>query len=687
MGLVPQAGHAAQALDPQAPQSACTLAPPASKYDESPTRCVSATVALDRVPAVGETATATVILRSEVDIPRAELAIRLPQGLRITSPGFSTPRTRGLDTVATSALSLGKSGRTVTFTVAADVTGPAQIQADLTDLAAPAEERSAHATEEITVGTTAASSKDAAVGTRSAGRYTNGSLVPQRKAAQTPRTAAAPDEICATGTLNYATYDGVWHPGRRFAVSAVGQATPDSTTTTLATGVTSAADGSYALCFKHSGPPLARLWVQFSTRTNWWEVTDMTGDNPYVVAVAPLTDVPAGTTQAFGTTTPDALHMRAFDAFDVINNIYAMRGSGTQCWTAAETTNCSKLKARWAPGNTNGGYYNTDPAIRAAFLTDAMPDARHPVVHEAGHNLQHLLYNWYWPAGDCPSPHSLHRATGAMCAWTEGFANAVAGYAMGDGRYYYNVTDWMDLMQTGFQDTTQAPARSNPDNGDAVEGRIAGAMIALWRDVDGGPQKTLVNMDNYASDTFDEWFNVDRAKSGLSVGRKARDVLYEHTIDYRDVKRRESVVNGGLEDQGAGWSWTGGVVGTFGYYPAHSGRYYAWMGGNGVPNEDTLSQTVAVPAKGTSLLGFYLRINSAEPTAAKPDSLALQVIDGNQSATVYTWYNTDKVPSYAHRVIDLSRFAGHTVTLRFVSDEDQGEQTDFLLDDISLKTS
>ncbi|WP_460651678.1 hypothetical protein [Kribbella endophytica] len=650
----------------------CTLSP---AVGESPAGCVTAKLTLDRVPAVGQSATATVVLASEVDLPRAELAVRLPQGLRVTSDGFSAPQARGLDTVVTKPLALGRSGSKVTFTVLAEVAGPAQLQADLTDLSAPAAERSAHATREITVGATSRAASARATDAR----RTDGSLVTQRPAAASP---AAAGQICATGKLTYATYDGTWHPGRRVAVNILGRRTAAAETTTLASGLTAATDGTYRLCFKHSGPALAMMWAQFSTRTSWWEVTEMTGATPYFVDVAPLTNVPAGTTQSFGTVSPSALQMPAYDAFDVINNVYAMRGSGNECWTREETGTCSRLKARWAPGNTDGGYYNTDPAIRAVFLTDAMPDARHPVVHEAGHNLQHLLYNWYWPPFDCPSPHSLHRVTGPMCAWTEGFANAVTGYAMGDGRYYYNVTDWMDLMQTGFQNTSQAPARTNPDNGQDVEARVAGAMIALWRGTDGGPRRTLDNMDRYVSDSFEEWFTVDRPKSNLAVGKKALDVLARHTIVYGGT--RQAVTNGGLEDQGNGWTWTGGVVGAFGYYPAHTGRYYAWMGGNGVPNEDTLSQTVKVPARG--LLRFHLRIATTEPTTAKPDTLALQVVAGGNTTPLYTWSNTDAVPGYAERVIDLSNFAGQSVTLRFVSTEDQGEQTDFLLDDLSLTT-
>ncbi|MHA7246987.1 hypothetical protein [Arthrobacter tecti] len=671
--------------------SGCTLAPPANELSEAPVSCIKADVVLDKVPTAGETTDVTVTIESEIAIEEAQLQIRLPQGLSIVSDGFSAPAERGLDTVATQNFALNEDGRTVTFTVKAEEAGAFQVQADVIDVKAPADERFAHSTEEITVGKTADTSKKGVSGTKSQGHNKEGDVVAKRNAVipQKDGTAkvdvkAAAGEVCATGNLTYHTFDGAWHPGKRFSVSLMAQKTADAPATTLATGLTGAEDGTYELCGAASGAPLAAMWVQFSTQNASWEIVDMTGENPYVVASTTLTNVPTGTTQAIGTTSPSALHMPAFDAYDVHNKIYDVRGSGTDCWTAEEDTNCSKIKARWAPGNTNGGYYSTDPQVRSVFLTDAMPDARHPVVHEAGHNFQHLIYNWYWPSGDCPSPHSLHRVTGPVCAWTEGFPNAIAGYVMGDERYYYNTDTWIDLTQPGFQDNTIEPARPNMDNGDSVEGRVAGAMIELWKELDGGPESTFRNMDQYVSDTFDEWFNVDRPKSGLDSGKKARDILYNHSIDYRDVKRKELVTNGSLEDQGAGWAIEGGVVGSWGSFPAFDGRSYAWMGGNGVPNVDSLSQTVTIPKRGTSLLHFMMRIQTTEPRTEKADKLELQVIAGGVTNTVYTWWNSDFASAYSDRVLDLSQFAGQEVELRLVSTEDDGQQTNFVLDSISL---
>ncbi|MGW7285791.1 hypothetical protein ACWGH4_09890 [Streptomyces sp. NPDC054847] len=645
---------------------------------------------LNRAPAVGQSAEVTVTLDSKVDIDRAQLSIRLPQGLRITSDGFSAPQKRGLDAVVTRELKLDESGDSVSFTVTADQAGPAQIEADVVDLANPIVQHTAHATEEITVGTTAGTSRKGLSGNGFEAQHSDGITVENQKTAgkkDAARQQATAGRICATGYLTYATYRGDWKPGRRFTVAVKGQRTQGGTTTQLASGLTDAVDGSYQLCFDHDGASLPKMWVEFSTTSPFWVVTDMKGTAPYHTWSQAVTDVPVGTTQSFGRLSPGAAHMPAFDAYDVHNEVYDVRGSGTGCWTMAESSNCSRLKARWAPGNENGGYY--DPQVRSVFLTDEMPDARHPVVHEAGHNFQHLLYNWTWGNGDCPSPHALHRATGPWCGWTEGFPNAIAGYVMGDGRYYYTPDTWMDLTQTGFQDTTLAPARTNPDNAATTEGRVAGAMIALWRELDGGPQATFRNMDQHYSDTFEEWFKLDRAQSNeLSVGEAARDILYRYTIDYRNVPRQENIVNGGLENQGTGWTWDNGVVGTYRWETPRTGSYYVWMGGNGSAGTDTLSQSgVTIPANGTTLLDFHLKVKSTEPEKSEDDTLKFQVIAGGQTTTLYTWLGSNKAPAYTKRVIDLSRFAGQTVTLRWVSTEDDGEQTDFLMDDFSVYTT
>lgn len=265
-------GAAGSALAPQS----CTIAPPVNELSETPVGCVTATVSLDRVPALGETATVTVDLDTEVAIDDAQLAIRLPEGLRIVSDGFSEPIERGLDTVATQNLTLDESGRTVTFQVVADVAGPAQIQADVIDTAEPTEERSAHASTELTVGATTAESVPGVAGTSSATHGKDGKADRKRTATEKPKVGevtAASDEICAVGDLDVSNWKGDWRAARRVAVSVVGQTTAEAAPETLATGLTDAEDGSYELCFTSPAPDLASLSVAFTTRNAWWRST------------------------------------------------------------------------------------------------------------------------------------------------------------------------------------------------------------------------------------------------------------------------------------------------------------------------------------------------------------------------------------------------------------------------------
>lgn len=696
VGLSTMPAQALATAAPAAPatEQICTLAPPSSTKSETPTSCVAAEIALDRIPGAGETATATVTIRSEVAIERATVTLRAPQGLGFASEGFAAGLARGLDVESTRTIAVPQGTTTLTVDVTAEEAGPAQLQVDVVDSDQPEVDRSAHASAELTVGDTTAASFDGVKGHTSEGHLKDGS-VPQdavagRVSARTSgkvRARAGASDVCAIGTLNYADYYGTWMPGRRVKVEVVGQSAVGGPVTSFATGLTSAT-GAYNFCFQPPTLNTATMWVKLSTSNDWWEVTGMTGTSPYVVETAQKLNVRKGGTPDFGVTTPDALHMRAFHAFDAINKIYDVRGSGTDCWSYQETANCSKLKARWAPGNTDGGYYQTAADVRAVFLTDEMPDAPTTVVHEAGHNLQHLLYEWNFTRSDCPSPHFLDKSSSQGCGWTEGFPNGLVAYLFEDGRYYYNVNAWMDLRQSGFSDPSLPSSRTNPDNGADCECRVAGALYGLWTKIDGGPQTTLANMDRYSSESFEEWFNVDRAKSGLDVSAKARNQVFKYTIDLRTKKRTENIANPGLEDQGAGWQWTGGVVGTYSYYPAHSGRFYAWMGGNGVESTDTLFQDVTIPATGTTLLDFYLRVNSAEPITIGADSFEVQVTDAaGETSVVYFRTNVDKTVVYSQRVVDLSDWAGQTVTLKFVTNEDAGEQSDFLVDDVSVYTT
>jgi hypothetical protein len=132
----------------------------------------------------------------------------------------------------------------------------------------------------------------------------------------------------------------------------------------------------------------------------------------------------------------------------------------------------------------------------------------------------------------------------------------------------------------------------------------------------------------------------------------------------------QPIGNPGFESDGAPWTATANVIGTWGEYPARTGSRNAWLNGGGRVQTDTLQQSVPVPAGCTSLR-FWLRITTAEYENVVYDRLNV-TIDGT---TVATYTNLDRNTGYAEKVIGIGQYAGQTVTLRFTGVEDQSLQT------------
>jgi hypothetical protein len=694
VALTPAITTAATAKIP----TTCTFTGSGDNHSEAAPSCVAAEITLDRLPAVGESATLRVRLRSQVRVQTARLSVRLPQSLRLDTAGtaLSAPRAVGLDQLAEETFALTPLGRTVKLRVVALAPGSAQIGVDVNDAATLAQDRSAHASTVFTVGDRPGRShaghdgNDAkAVTAPPARAKTTGHAKPVAQATpaptRAPALAAGPNQICVNGSFWYTDQFGTWFVGRNVPVYVLGKQTAASATQTFVTGLTSAANGTYSLCFTPPVNQLASLWVQFSTDATLWRVTGQDGSTPYTVTTASHSNVNVGTDQAYGSSSPSALHMRAWHAYDTLNLLWSWRSSSTACWTAWENANCSKLTVRWWPGSTEGPTYTPGPNWQGSYikLPDDAPNSEHLVLHEAGHAMQHMLYNYWWPASDCPSPHYLHKLSGYMCAWTEGFANAVAGHVKGDGMFVWPNGASVNLMQTNWNDPNQASSNTNPEDGETVELRVAGSLIGLWWYIDGGQAKTLENMRLYRSNSFREWFTDDRPlTAGLVNTSQAQNLVYTHTIDVR------TVVNGGFEKGTANWAVTGGVIGNWASYPAQQGYWYAWMGGNGVTSTDTLSQEIKVPAGVTSAtLGYYLQIRTWETQAVAYDTLQIKIIDGAITTTLATWSNVNTSNGYVYRTLNLNQWRGRTVWLQFVSQEDSSLQTDFVLDTLAVTTT
>ncbi|MEV7120229.1 protease pro-enzyme activation domain-containing protein [Kitasatospora griseola] len=133
----------------------------------------------------------------------------------------------------------------------------------------------------------------------------------------------------------------------------------------------------------------------------------------------------------------------------------------------------------------------------------------------------------------------------------------------------------------------------------------------------------------------------------------------------------------------APWTTSTGVVDNSASEAAHSGSWKAWMNGYGSAHTDTVSQSVAVPAGCKAAFSFWLHVDTAETGTTAYDKLTLSV----NGTSVATYSNLDKSTGYVQKTVDLSAYAGQTVTVKFTGVEDASLQTSFVIDDTALTVS
>ncbi|WP_409485095.1 M4 family metallopeptidase [Arsenicicoccus dermatophilus] len=147
------------------------------------------------------------------------------------------------------------------------------------------------------------------------------------------------------------------------------------------------------------------------------------------------------------------------------------------------------------------------------------------------------------------------------------------------------------------------------------------------------------------------------------------------------------VVNGDFEAGQSGWTGSTGPITDNSGRKAHSGNWKLWLGGNGSSGTEYEQQTIKVPA-GSPKLTYWVAIDTAETSYySKYDTAKVQVIDdGTKVAyTVASYSNLDKTSGYVQKTVDLSSYAGKTVTLKFTSTEDSMNQTSFVFDDVAVQ--
>jgi subtilase family serine protease len=138
--------------------------------------------------------------------------------------------------------------------------------------------------------------------------------------------------------------------------------------------------------------------------------------------------------------------------------------------------------------------------------------------------------------------------------------------------------------------------------------------------------------------------------------------------------------NPGFESGSTGWTATSGVINTDGAH-SHTGVGYAWLDGYGTTHTDTLSQTITIPAGCAATLSYSLLVSSSETTTTTAFDKLTVTANGT---TVQSFSNLNKGSAYVTRSVNLSSFAGQTVTVKWTGTEDTSLATSFFVDDTAV---
>ncbi|HEY77387.1 MAG TPA: DUF11 domain-containing protein [Thermoflexia bacterium] len=153
----------------------------------------------------------------------------------------------------------------------------------------------------------------------------------------------------------------------------------------------------------------------------------------------------------------------------------------------------------------------------------------------------------------------------------------------------------------------------------------------------------------------------------------------------------EQIVNGGFENgpNSTPWVEVSRYELIYNWGEAHSGEWYAWLGGVNNLHEQ-LYQDVTIPADAAwAMLTYWWKVESSEPLNAPPrDILTVTIRDtaNNILQTVEVISNASTRNIYVQSSFDVSAYAGQTIRVHFDSQTSPQRVTSFYIDDVSLET-
>jgi hypothetical protein len=182
---------------------------------------------------------------------------------------------------------------------------------------------------------------------------------------------------------------------------------------------------------------------------------------------------------------------------------------------------------RWYPGNPDATEYLWGGQVHINGADSRSSDVS---IHEYSHNIMYTKYgNWMPPNPNC-HPHYMGLISSEGCAWTEGFAE-FNPFAVNNNPLWH----WPAGGTLNFE-TPSWGVPADWNNGDQVEGRVAGALWDIYdtsndgSDIYSYPFYSIWNVIfSQRLNTFSEFWN-----SWLSNGysTNARYCIYQNTIDY-----------------------------------------------------------------------------------------------------------------------------------------------------------
>lgn len=192
---------------------------------------------------------------------------------------------------------------------------------------------------------------------------------------------------------------------------------------------------------------------------------------------------------------------------------------------------------------------------------------------------------------------------------------------------------------------------------------------------------------------------------GVSLQAKARldnhsgSQIGEFTGNFTIQPVNQLIDNGGFEEGTTRWSRSNGTIigqnsGEAQYYRSFLGSRFARIGGAGTPGTNFLYQVVSLPGNAQNItLSYRVRVDSAARDAG--DTLRVQVLDeqGNLLGTADTLNGAENTHTlngfetwrgYQKRTVNLTQYKGRIARIRWQGTEDQGNATEFFLDNVSL---